>query len=356
MSHTQYTSIDRIFSKVVRDFGIESPNESDMIEWTGEALELLSVHKYYEESIAFIEVKNHQAELPKYLHCVIQVAKNNCWTQEIADSNTMCPSNVVEAIKETTTADIPNCGCAKSYCSTCHPDFAILDCDGKIISSEQIAYYRPYYDLHYEYYGWSRSQYYNSCFTPVNLATHNFFHSIVCEETKDNSIYPTSQNNSGTSHFNSSPYTDTLINAEGGNFGTGAYQEYKLIDNMIRVSFKEGQLAVAYLRHPIDQVTGYPLVVDDVSVINAITYYIGWKTQQRDYFKHKEGSKGISDEMKGLWLKYCKQAKNKAMMLNGVDDWENFGKQRNYLLPRENDYYTYFGNLNKSEIRSWNRN
>ncbi len=63
MSQIPYTSIDRIFNKLERDFGSEF-NEGDVIEWTGEALEAIGAVKQYEEAVAYIKVVNHQISLP----------------------------------------------------------------------------------------------------------------------------------------------------------------------------------------------------------------------------------------------------------------------------------------------------
>ena len=56
----QYTTVDRIFNKLYRDLRETSLNESDVIEWIGEALDFLKVAENQEEAIAFLEVKNHQ--------------------------------------------------------------------------------------------------------------------------------------------------------------------------------------------------------------------------------------------------------------------------------------------------------
>ena len=41
MQEINYTTVNRIFSKVSRDLGIDDFSESDVIEWAGEALEAI---------------------------------------------------------------------------------------------------------------------------------------------------------------------------------------------------------------------------------------------------------------------------------------------------------------------------
>ena len=62
--HLQYVSADRIIAKLYRDLGLEELNETDIIEQIGEALEAIGAITLYEEAVAFIEIENHQADLP----------------------------------------------------------------------------------------------------------------------------------------------------------------------------------------------------------------------------------------------------------------------------------------------------
>ena len=49
------------------------------------------------------------------------------------------------------------------------------------------------------------------------------------------------------------------------------------------------------------------------------------------------------------WHWYCKQAGNYALIPKSVDDLQDIFEQRNYLLPRINRYYGFFGKLNTPE-------
>ena len=92
----KYTSIKRILATLTRDLGVDNINEADVIEWGAEAIEFIGTISMYEEAVAFIEVKNHQCEVPIGLHSIIQVARNNrfaCTTE-----NTVCPQEVVDEV------------------------------------------------------------------------------------------------------------------------------------------------------------------------------------------------------------------------------------------------------------------
>ena len=43
----QYTTLDRILSKLYRDLGLEEISETDVVEWAGEALEAIGAVTLY---------------------------------------------------------------------------------------------------------------------------------------------------------------------------------------------------------------------------------------------------------------------------------------------------------------------
>src|SRR5690349_19381133 len=134
---TQYTSIDRIFSKVNRDITSDF-NEEDVIEWTGEALGFMESNKSFDEAVAFMEVNNFTANMPPLSHGLIQIARNNKFTPET--KNLFCPKAITDTIvigEKPNTAPIP------------------LNCAGMPMMDYDLAYYRPYFDLQFEYYGWT---------------------------------------------------------------------------------------------------------------------------------------------------------------------------------------------------------
>lgn len=302
-----YIPIDRIFSKLIRDLGEGFIIEKDVIEWTGEALEFIQAVKSFEEAVAYIEVENYQCKLPAGTHSIIQIARNNNWTKQVSD---LCPQLVSSEV--TVTEDAPAIPVA-------------LDCNGQPINDYELAYYRPYFDLKYEYGAWCGCGYYRRNYTPVRLATSTFFNTIVCRERDYDSIYQ------------------------------GVKDEYTVINKeILRFSFKEGSVAVALLRQVLDPETGYPMIPDNISYTTAITKYITLKIFEKHFYNGREGSQAKMQKAEQDWQWYCKQASNVDMMPYGIDEHQNLLDQRSYILPRQNQYFSFFGNLANPEGRKFN--
>lgn len=317
----QFTSIDRVISKIYRDTGIEELPEQDVIEWIGEALEAISTVSVYEEAVAFITIKNHRGDLPTGLHSIIQVAKNNKWSPE--DSKDNCGVTPAEVILDCPCKDKKTeCGCGnKSPLKGYQP--LVLDCHGGIIGDYELAYYRPYFDLQYEYHGWMNSSYYRQQYTPMRLSNHTFFNSLVCEE--DPGIYT----------------------------NTNSHDEYTINGDQILTSFKEGSIAIAYYRTLLDPETGYPMVPDDYSALQAIHYYVTWKYMSRMWYLGREGFGDKMQEAERQWIWYCNQFGNSQMMIYGIDQHENLKDLRHQLVPSKSKYYGYFGKLSKPQNNSF---
>jgi hypothetical protein len=298
----EYTTVDRIFSKLDRELKRDNVSEIDVVEMIGEALEFIGVSLIYEPAVAFIQVIGHQCEMPKHLQTIIQIARNNAYSPVVA-------SEVV------TTA---------SVISTGEPDVPVaLDYNGTPINEYELAYYRPYFDLIGEY---EVSSVTSSCgkqFTPVRLATSTFFNTLVCKETDFDGIYD------------------------------NVRDEYGIIGGThLRFSFEIGQIAVSYLKRKIDCESGYPLIPDHISFTTAITAYIKMKLAETDFYNHREGAGQILARAEDQWQWYCGQAKNIGIMPKTLDEWENLLRQRNYLVPRTDRYNNFFGNLAHTEKRS----
>jgi hypothetical protein len=297
----QYTTVNNLLAKLHRDFRGSEINESDTIEWIGEALGFMRIASVQEEGVAFIEVKNYQCDIPKNLHFITQIARSN--------RKSICPSDIVDESKIT----IANGGENQT-------DLLPIDCHGNIIGDYEAAYYRPYFDLKYEYEGWNNSSVRVADFTPVRLSNHSFFNTLVCKEKNFKNIY------------------------------FGCDDEYSIIGDQLRFSFQSGFIAVAYLRQKVDS-DGYPMIPDDISCKTAIEYYVSWKMQDRLCFMHREGACQLALKSEQRWLKYVKQFKNKAKMPHGVDQHQNLLEMSRYLIPNFNRYYGFFGKLGKGESR-----
>jgi hypothetical protein len=298
----QFVSVDTIVAKYLRDFRGLDFNEDEVIEWIGEAVGFTKMADASEEAIAFLEVKNYQVELPQYLHYIIQIAKKDNWIKE--EDFCCCVTEVLGEMEVDT--PVPP---------------ITEDCQGNLSGEVEPVYYRPYFDLQYEYSGWVNYRKSGNSFTPVRLSNHTFFNTLVCQ-------------------------TEDMQGAYCNDCGE---DEYTIVDDQLRFSFKEGLVAIAYLRQKVDPSTGYPMIPDDESIKAAITYYITWKVKQREGFNHREGAMQLSNMAEERWLKYIKQFKNKVKMPWGTDDYEDLMQQGNYLIPRRKRYYGYFGKLGKAE-------
>lgn len=296
----QYISLNSIFAKLIRDLNNEF-DEDAVIEWSGEALEFIGAIGAYEEAVAFREVKNHQFELPSGLHKIIQIARNNSYT--------CTPEKICEVIPAVT----------ETACITPNSDGVWLDCNGSPIVAYDIAYYRPFFDLRMDFNGWSNTAIYRDNFTPVRLTTNSFFNSIVLPEDNTH-LYK--------------PSTD----------------EYTIIQgSVVRTSFKDGQVALAYHRQVRDKETGYPMIPDNISYKTAIVKYITMKTFEKEFYAGREGAQGKMVKAEQDWHWYCLQAGNAEKMPNGIDEHQNMLDQRKRLVLNNNKYYGFFGNLSKPE-------
>lgn len=329
-----FTTVDRVLVKFSRDLKEQALNESDAIEWIGEALDFLKVHAVTEQSVAFIEVKNYQAELPAGFQTVLQIARNRNWSE--SNDCCLCPSTVTSTATTTTTSTtsttttvtVTNPTCAS--CETLNPKVNTpvpLNCKGEPITDYDLAYYRPYFDLKYMYNTWTKSSYYQQNYTPVRLADHTFFNTAVAKEKEFKELYQ-----SCTDEY-------TIV-------GHGA-------NRMLKFSFKTGSIALAFEKSVLDRDTGYPMVPDNISYITAITYYIKWKLAEDLAWRGREGFARIAANAEAHWLKYCRQAKNWAKMPKTIDDYQDLLEQSHYLIPNHRRYYGFFGNLNQYENRSF---
>lgn len=292
MSKINYVSIDRVFSKINRDLKGTNINETDVIEWIGEALEFLKVPQVLVEDVAFLKVKDYHTEVPANLHMITQIARNNDFDPSAPCT---CPVKCDCAEEETTEETNP-----------CAPEEDIdLGLWGYTI--------------------WTSSDEYKRNYTPVRLAAGTFFNSIVCKE-KDTSLYLTCSD------------------------------EYTIVgelDKRLRYNFIEGQVAVSYLRNTVDD-SGYPLIPDNISYITAIVYYIKWKIAEWYDWSGREGWASKAEKAEDRWIKYCRQSKNFMKMPKTLDQYQNLLEQTHYLIPNHKRYYEYFGNLNKNQTRNFN--
>jgi len=318
MKQIGYTSVNRILSKLRRDLGESNLHESDVIEWTGEALDAIGAVTMLEEKVAFIEVVDFEVDLPPNTDSIIQVAINNEWVE--GETNECCaPIEVAETFCEDGVAD--DCDTVPCEDSKC----ILVDDTGTPIYTKDLYEYKPNINVIAEYFNWVSSEYYVSKWTAVRLKDHSFFNSVVCRENDYQDIYQNSKN------------------------------EYTVIGhkNKLRFSFKTGYVAIAYTTPILDE-NGYPMIPDHYSFTTAVTKYITMKIMERAWYSGREGydRKVVKSEKDWQW--YCKQAGNRAMMPRGVDEYQNMLDMSSYLLPRVHRYNQFFRDLSSPENRRYN--
>lgn len=342
MSHKSIknTSLDVVFVEL-RRMGINEIHEKDIVEWSGQALEAIGCINRYEEAVCFVRVENHQATMPVGSHSIIQIAKNHCFRKDELVS-AVTPNDIVGQILIPNPDRFEDSDCVD--CGRHNPHFVQegqidttafdlntyvptpIDCFGEPIDEYSLAYYRPFFDLQYEYSPWTNSPIYHNCFSPVRLAEHSFFNSLVCKENEFEGLY----------HH-------------------GITDEYNIYGgDTLRFSFKEGQIALSYTRSPIDPETGWPQIPDHISYTSACVYYNIYKLMERQFYAGRDGAEKRMLAAEKQWVWFCNQAGNKSLMLEGIDEYQNFLDQRSYVLPRVNRYQGFFGKLGTPENRKFN--
>jgi hypothetical protein len=316
MQKYQFTSVNTILAKYHRDFRGVGILESDAIEWIGEALGFAKMAGVLKESVAFVEVRNHRAALPTGYHYIIQIARNNRWTPQVKEEFHL-PA-IAETIQTNQTTTSCFSGCDTGWLKTAVP----VDCQGNIIGDYEVAHYRPFSSIQYEFFNWKDSAWRQNEFSPVKLSNNSFFKSLVCQEN-DNTIYQTAQD------------------------------EYTIEQDNLIFSFKEGFVAIAYLGNMLEEETGYPMVPDDESAKAAITYYLGWKVKERECWNHREGACQLAEKAEQRWLKYIKQFKNNTKMMHIVDEGINYMNESQYFIPRINRHNNFFGNMGTAEDKTF---
>ncbi len=303
----KYASIDRLFRKLKSDYGITDVAEKDVIEWAGEALEGIGAVTAYEQVVGFFEVKNHQVQVPSWLHMIIQIAKNNEWTTD--DKKCFCPTDISD-ISGSCTVSVET-----------EEEVVIVDpCECEDWGLEE---YVPDFNATYQFGVWTGSNLYKTSYSPVKLANHTFMNSLVCDE--DPAIY------------------DNI------------YDEYTIVNGeVIRFSFQEGSVAIAYWRQKVDN-NGFPMIPDQYSYMEAIANYIIMKRAKRDFVNQRQGSSTVWKALYQEWLIYCNQAANHAMMPKGVDEHQNLLEQGQHFFPKQKRYYGFFGKLSHPEHRKYNK-
>lgn len=278
----KYTTVDRLLSIINRELGEANVfTDEDIVEWVGEAMEFLSVYPVLEESVKFLDVKDYKAPLPRNLMHILQIAKleSSYFLEEFVET--------VKTPKKENPCEPKPCDCYNSKEET----------------------------FEYSYKSWINYTKHNDGFIPIRLSDNAFLKSLVCKEDNYKELYESSQ------------------------------EEYTIIGNESKellFNFREGIVAISYVKMATDKSTGYPLIPDHADFIAAITYYIKWKISESMTWKGREGYSQLMQYARGEWLRYAKQAKNWAKMPKTLEDYQKSMEAQYNMIPDLNRYYRTF--------------
>lgn len=312
MENFKFTTIDRVFAKLGRDMRGTDLHETDIIEYIGECMDEFKISGIVEQSVCFSEVKNFEAEIPDHLSLVLQIARYN------GDTPCVLPTETIKSVTE------ESVNTESTEDETCYSGTPV-DCEGNPIFDDYEPSYIPNFDMQWQYTPWITSDFYQNNFSPVRLANSTFFNTMVCKEVNQQ-VYQSCENE---------------------------YTIVQGIDRKFRFSFQEGYVAVSYTRTRLDPKTGYPLVPDDNSFINAIVYYIKWKIAEREWWRGRQGAQSLSQDNERKWIKYCGQAKSKAKMPQTLDDYQDLLESSHQMIPDHRRYYGFFGKLGREENKKY---
>ncbi len=108
--------------------------------------------------------------------------------------------------------------------------------------------------------------------------------------------------------------------------------------NFWHFTFETGIIGVSYLAISLDE-NGYPNIPDDISYKEATTWYILNKLILGGY-KHIDPNINFMTTRQ-LWLNYCTQARNKAL-IQSIGDLERFHNNWVRLVQRTDTSFNFF--------------
>lgn len=282
----KYTTIDRIFAKLQRDYGYSNLDEANVIEWVGEALAAINAIPNQEQVVKFFSIKNYQIELPVELTSIIQIIKLN------NSIGSLC--NCINELRKEEDIVVYN------TTNTLEPlslPITPKTLGNSIFSNLSALWYT----------------YYNFEFDVVRLSTSNYARAYDCTK----------------SVYGSCDYEYTVING-----------------NYVRFNFTDAEIALSYNRIPLDE-NGYPLIPDTYAYSTAITKYIIYKISERRFYEGEQNANQKYQKAEQDWNKYCSQAASESMIPNSLDDMENLAQM--WLKPiQARNYYTLNSTLGKS--------
>jgi len=295
-----------IFDKIYRDFNIDyAVNYYDCLEWIGEGLRHLKIPAYYVDKVTdgnkdlnhqdFINIENGRGKLPCDLFSITQVACAQAHSKlptvrSYITGISYCDINTGESCSTGDGTDLCNAlSCSETACNTCSTCSSCNDCD----CNPEACYYS---------------------FVPMKWSTNTFYKS----------------------------YHGTDLD-----FLSHSQLTYTVNNNYIFTSFNSGKVAMAYKAVPTDA-EGLPMIPDQQSVIDYITWFVGNKLMFQMWMVGKIADK-VYEEFKGYMQLFYMKAKNEGKMPKSLDEWDSYKSQRLRTIPNMLDHNSFYKHLSTEQ-------
>lgn len=286
MSNIPYISIKSVLYNLSEIVPKQNWNESLFLEWANQGLRRITTHSKYEDTAQLIAVSEHTASLPSDLRYITQLAYH---TQSSAQD--------IEGLLHTMNLDSVKWSPAINHMAN---PTGLAERAIETSNSMKVVW------------------------RPMRASTNAFLNTLLC----DPNMFPT---------------IHTFLNC------ADCEHEYIVNPNMtITTTLKEGLVYVSYLRFPKDNSTGDVLMPDNEELKEAIMHYCLWKYFLRKSLIGEDKSGNERDYHKSMFglMKAKAQA---SIATPDVAQMENLKSMRDRLVPRDNQFDSFFSGLKNRE-------
>lgn len=290
------TSVKRVIAKVFTDLDLKEGDHriSDMIEWSGEALEkiggfpTLTTKVMGKDEYPLVEIQNYQAVLPYDFHSLVQIAYSSSTTGPFYPMRYATGSF--------------------DYGS----EITAMPTETAVATSDLVILCQDLYDLTYE----------------AALAKLN-------NEPNIKALLTTMVQGNTSSN-------------ESAGLSTTYDYTYLISGGYIKTNIETGYLMIAYQAIPTDN-EGYPMIPDNQSFMEAVYWYIVMKLLYPQWIGGHIRDAVYADA-KRSWNFYCKQAYGVSMMPNGADQLESIKNTWHRLVEEFNEHDSFFSTMGQEQL------
>lgn len=289
-------SVKRVIAKVFTDLDLKEGDHriSDMIEWSGEALEKIGGFPIFtnkvmgKDGLPLLTIANYQCKLPCDFHSLIQVG------YAVDSAGPFYPMRY----------------------ATGSFDYGSTD------TSTTVSYTAPESDL------------VTLCMTLYDLDYDDALAKLNAEPNirtiLEAMITPTSATDVYDATSTTYDYT------------------YLIKHGYIKTNQETGYIMLAYQAIPTDN-EGYPMIPDNQSYLEAIYWYIVMKLFYPQWVSGRIRDAVYADA-KRSWNFYCKQAYGNSMMPNGAEQMEAIKNTWHRLVEEFNEHDSFFSTMGQEQV------